>query len=443
MAVKRAESVVVKGRTVTAEAVRKAMDLCDRMGMEAFLKAHGYGEAARYWLRGATHNRRYPTKAILGVAAGLRSEDFFGGAAHTVASLQRLGFEVREGEEPVGAVGLDALREEAVAQGFDDPAPDWDNLPVTPTAVFASGSNRPGEIRGLARVGMDVGVAATYVTDATEEELVKLAGTDVQVFVDSGAFSEVEFSPEVMGFVKVEPITDAQWEERLALYQRLGAALGSQAWLVAPDRVGSQEETIERLTRWAPKLQEIARTGARLMVVAQKGAKSQADFFRAAVEAAGLAGLATVVAGLPCKKAATTAEEVGAFVRDAGVSHVHLLGKGPNGNDVHDYLAPFAAEGVETSVSLDACWITANAGKTNGRGKGERRYTKAQRFAAGVLAGAGRIASAVSKVAQDVALKLELAFMLCLGAPIPTLRGVAAPAGVPEGSPQLQLFAVA
>jgi hypothetical protein len=281
----------------------------------------------------------------------------------------------------------------------------------------------------MALVGMDVGVAAPHVTATSEAELVKLAGTDVQVFVDSGAFSEVEFSPEVGGFVVADEITDAEWLERLALYQRLGAALGSQAWLVAPDQVGSQEITLARLTRYAPQLAQLAATGARIMVVAQKGALSQADFYAAAVEAAGLTGKANVVAGLPCKKAATSALEVAQFVLGSKAEHVHLLGKGPQANDVCDYLAAFALDGVTASVSLDSCWITANAGKSNGKGGGARRYTKAQAVAGKVLAAAGRIATAVSKLAGDVVLRLELALKLCLGAPEPT-KAVEASASV-------------
>ena len=42
----------------------------------------------------------------------------------------------------------------------------------------------------------------------------------------------------------------------------------------------------------------------------KQGKLTQAAFFKAAVDAGGLTGLGNVVAGLPCKKAATTPEEV-------------------------------------------------------------------------------------------------------------------------------------
>jgi hypothetical protein len=423
MAKQVTNTVKFSGRQVTRAAVESAMAECDAMGQAAFLDHYGFGRSRRYWLRGETSHRPYPSKAILCVAAGLTkrhgvsNQRVFGGVAATVRVLNQLGFEVREGNEPIRSAGVDALREAAVAAGFNDPAPSWDSLPVTPAATFASGSNTVGSIRGMAAARMDVGVAAPEVRAASEAALLALAGTDVQVFVDSGAFSEVKWNAERFGFDVVKEITDAEWQKRLALYGRLAAGLGEQVWLVAPDQVGSQAVTLERLARYSGQLQKLADQGATIMVVAQKGELGQAEFWTRAVEAAGLTGRPNVVAALPCKKAATTAAEVARFVSETEAPHVHLLGKGPTARDVAGYLAPFAADGVTKSVSLDSCWITANVGRKNGL----RRYTKAQDFAARALVAAGRIAEVASRKAADVALKLEVALMLCLGAPLPTL----------------------
>ena len=413
------QTTKIAGRAVTRAAVLAAMDEADRLGLDAFLKLYGFGRSSRYWIRGPRSARAYPSKAILGRAAeatkahGYAGQDC-GGAAHTVRAARQLGFEIREGDKPVTAAGLDALREQAIREGLADPCPEWDELSYAPVAYFASGSNRPGEIRGLAAVRHDVGVAAQHVSATSEGELVALAGTDVQVFVDSGAFSEVEFNRETFRMDVVRPLTDADWDERLGLYERLADALGEQVWLVAPDQIGSQEVTLERLARYADRLQKIAASGAKLLVVAQKGALDQASFYRAAIDAAGLRECEgrTVTAALPCKKAATTALELAAFVRDAKPTHVHLLGMGAKNRKIHDYVAALGG----TSYSLDSCWITANVG----RGRGKRRpYTKAQDAAAQLLAGCGRIAGAASKLASDVVLKLELALRIALGAPLP------------------------
>lgn len=114
---------------------------------------------------------------------------------------------------------------------------------------FASGSSRPADIRGFAAIGHAIGVAAPEVSANAEAELVALAGRGIPVFVDSGAFSEVTFGAE--GVTVVAPITDADWRERLALYRRLAVALGPDVYLVAPDRIADQEETIRRMARYA------------------------------------------------------------------------------------------------------------------------------------------------------------------------------------------------
>ncbi len=243
------ESVTLRGRTITRVDVLNAVSECDELGKAAFLSAHGYRDSVRYHLR--HDGRSYPSKAILGAAAGLTSKEHFGGARETVSLLGRLGFHVRNSDtgEVVDALGLDKIRVDMIAAGFDDPAPEWPTLPVTPAAYFLSGSNRPGEIASLGKVGADIGVAAPEISEAAESELHALAGSDVLVFVDSGAFSEVRFGPG--GVEVVKPISDEDWAARLALYKRLATSLGSSLYCVAPDMIGSQSVTLARLGRFS------------------------------------------------------------------------------------------------------------------------------------------------------------------------------------------------
>ena len=73
-------------------AVLKAIEECDRLGRNAFLRKHGYGEA-----------RRYDSKAIIGVAFGyqypdlgpLTRDEFSGGENMVQRKLEELGFEVQ------------------------------------------------------------------------------------------------------------------------------------------------------------------------------------------------------------------------------------------------------------------------------------------------------------------------------------------------------------
>jgi hypothetical protein len=346
---------------VTQEKIIETLTRCDEIGVEAFLVASGYADSVRYQIRHG--GRRYPSKAILGVAAGLRARDFFGGVAQTVPTLRRLGFQIREGRKVVKNVGLTEILKRIPSHARRE----FPSLPFEPAAYFASGSNRPGEIRGLASVGQDIGVAVPHLNEEAIRELENLAGSDLQVFVDSGAFSEVEWTPE--GFRTVSEITDRDWAKILALYLRLAKSLGSQVWVVAPDRVGDQIETLRRLRQWAPELQEIARNGARVLCPVQKGVLGQSTFFGFALSSTGI----DMIPALPCKKAATTVEECARFCEEVRPAHVHLLGLG-----VRNRNAPAFIDSVgSSSVSLDSNWICANVGRKPRR----RLYTRARDIA--------------------------------------------------------------
>jgi 5-methylcytosine-specific restriction protein A len=81
-------------KDTTREDVLKAIASCDELGEVDFLAQHGYRPSLRYRL--VVGGKNYPSKAILGVAAGLTARQFSGGAAHTVRTLSRLGFQVRK-----------------------------------------------------------------------------------------------------------------------------------------------------------------------------------------------------------------------------------------------------------------------------------------------------------------------------------------------------------
>ena len=381
---------------LTAANVTATLERIDTEGEAAFLEATGYGASKLY--RILANGRSYPSKAVVGVAADLAPADLFGGVAQVVPALQRLGFEVARAGRRVASVGLESL-----ARHLELPTRELPALPVEPAAVFASGSNRPGEIRGMAAVGVDVGVAAPEINPEAEAALAALAGTDVMVFVDSGAFSEVVFG--AAGPQVVDPITPARWESVLELYARLGSALGSQLAVVAPDRVGCQETTLERLTRYAPEMRALHALGVRVLVPIQMGQLSAAAFAAAADQALGFTGWTPA---LPSAKADAGPDQITAFLEARNPSHVHLLGIGPLARNVAAYLAPFA--GTRTSVSLDACWITGNVGRTNGRHVdpaetkgGPRRYTLARDLSKAAL-GATATAARVAELALLVAL---------------------------------------
>ena len=335
---------------VTREQVVAAMAECDALGVDTFLAKYGYRPSRAYALAHA--GKLYPSKAILGVAAGLAPSAFSGGAAHTSRTLARLGFTVRQ----AATRRLAKLFRIAAALGFSSVAPVA--LNAEPVAVFASGANHAGEIQGFADVQHDVGVAAPELSAAGEAALIALAGTDVQVFVDSGAFSE---------FTKGHAITDADWRERLALYRRLAVKLGDQVHVVAPDKVGDQEETLARLATYRAEVAELHQFGARVLVPIQKGARSQADFAAAVSSVLGFTGW---VPAVPMKMAATSTEELAAFVAAVQPAQLHLLGIGPRSRNAAEVFAAIRTAAPSCLFTCDSNIARAHVGRAgNGRTK--------------------------------------------------------------------------
>ncbi len=132
--------------------------------------------------------------------------------------------------------------------------------------VFASSANRVPEILGFARVGIPIGVS---VPELNEEAIQALIGIEQPVMIDSGASSEVAFTNA--GPCVVRAISHQEWLCWLAIYLRLAHKLGRKALLVAPDRVGDQAVTLQRLTRYRLQLAEISSTGAGLLIPLQIG----------------------------------------------------------------------------------------------------------------------------------------------------------------------------
>ena len=156
--------------------------------------------------------------------------------------------------------------------GCEIPYPNFIPLPTESYAMrpnyFASGSNKPGEIRGFAKSGIHVGVAADKMMGQTQDQKDRrkalkemknrkaVDGSPLKVFIDSGAFGEVGFDSRTKRF-KDKPkkeMTHEKWLKVFDLYNEIGNVLGEQAYLVAPDKVGDQAESWRRIKKYMPLL---------------------------------------------------------------------------------------------------------------------------------------------------------------------------------------------
>lgn len=247
---------------------------------------------------------------------------------------------------------------------------------------FVSGVNHPGEVDGLARSARNVGITCSTARGPLLTELEQHAGPGrlLDVFVDSGAFGEVDFTEA--GRVVVDPITDEGWQERLAIYRRVAYAFGPHAFLVLPDSVGDQQETLSRLARYRDVAHELERLGAHLILPVQNGALEGAAFIEAALKAVGLT-IDRVILGIPTAKAATSPEQLDGLCRQlwhlgADGLTFHLLGMGPKSKrwgPMRDAIRDWFPDAVIYSDSVDH---KREVGRTNGRGGTPRRLTEAQ-----------------------------------------------------------------
>lgn len=369
------------------------------------------------------------TNVVAKTSDGRRWQATFETQAEAQAAATNLGALTRRAPEDPVPDEVEALGDEVVeadmAQG--------DSVDGLRCVYFASGSNHPGEIEGLSSIGFNVGVAASEVKSAEAVgALLALAGTGIRVFVDSGAFGEVDFNfPNATGRPKknrrskrqielgmvattppgglpypkrpigpliLEEITPAQWRIRLETYRVLAEGLGSQVYLVAPDCVGHQDETIRRLHTYAGEIRALRKLGANIIVAMQKAVTLDAQHLdpdapgiplgrlsREALDARieSILGFDDFVRGMPMRNRTTTPDEVVAFLKARPhVKRIHLLGFGPASRGYVAALKKLASVRSDARPDLDltcdSVLVVAHKGKTNGPGGGPRRLTKAE-----------------------------------------------------------------
>ncbi len=224
-----------------------------------------------------------------------------------------------------------------------------------PSVYYASGTNHVGEVRGYAAVNQPIGVTAPEVSEALERSLMKLAGTRARVFVDSGAFGE--FTQGVL-------ITEAEWARRLALYTRLAEGLGTQLAVVAPDKVGDQDASLERLRQHQDRMRHLQRLGAQVIVPLQVGSRSLVELYDAVWKLL----RCPFTPGLPANKAALSEADLVALLEQRKPERVHFLGLGPRTRQRHGrrLLEIARTRSPGTRVSMDSALRKALVGRASG-----------------------------------------------------------------------------
>jgi hypothetical protein len=229
------------------------------------------------------------------------------------------------------------------------------------------GRSQTGWIRpGFFKTGdYPLGVSIPELSEPALAEVCSLRGV-CEVFVDTAAFSEVDTTCAV-----VAPILDPAWVERTAVMHRIAAALGPGAVIVAPDRVGDQQETLRRLALFADVMRACAALGARIVVPIQRGAMSPTMFDDACTCLIG----GDFIRGIPGNKAAMPTGVLETYLRARRPAAVHLLGVGPRGHRYQALVDVLRRFVPRAAVSCDSNGLAALVGRTNGPGGGPRALT--------------------------------------------------------------------
>lgn len=227
---------------------------------------------------------------------------------------------------------------------------------------YKSGSNRSPDLIAFGHLlRQPVGVVAH---ELREDQIALICSSKTHVFVDSGAFGEVDRNLDV-----VKPMTHTQWRHILALYLRLARVLRERLTIVAPDKVGDQIETLCRMSAYAEEIYECVSLSSRALVPIQKGAFSMAEFYQHTLEVLG-ADDPLYVPAIPMKKDATSLQELKQFIREARPHEIHLLGVGP-GNRKFGEIARICKD---TPFTCDSNVLTAKIGRAR---SGARPLTRA------------------------------------------------------------------
>jgi hypothetical protein len=211
------------------------------------------------------------------------------------------------------------------------------------------------EIEGFASLGIPVGVSIQHLSEAAIRVLIALQRP---VMVDSGAFSEVRTYPE--GLRVVAPITDDEWSRRLLQYRRLANSLGSKALMVVPDRVGSQRETLSRISRYGHELLALAECGSQLLLPLQVGELTHLQFFERISELARV----PMIPAMPMRKAATNTAELLNFVEQVNPPQIHMLGAGIDNRKAAEIARFLLIRFPSLHITMDSNRLRAVIGKT-------------------------------------------------------------------------------
>lgn len=210
--------------------------------------------------------------------------------------------------------------------------------------AFRSGMSTSKDFWAAADAGADIGVVAGELTNSMIFlALPSFLSGGGRLFVDSGAFAEFK-TGESPDFDQVLRVYESLAEPGLRTYDP------GQLHVVAPDKVGDQLATLDRLIQFAPRVRALIDAGCSVIVPIQRGGMPAVEMFRRTVE---ILGTADFVLGIPSNKEALSIDECASLIH----SRFHILGRVQPNADQIARLRALTDNNPSAAITADANWL--------------------------------------------------------------------------------------
>lgn len=237
-------------------------------------------------------------------------------------------------------------------------------IPTAPAIAvcFRSGMSRRSDLRGALDAGLPIGVVATEMSTAAQlMSLPRYLDNGGYVFVDSGAFTEFR-----TGLPVDWPRVYRAYESLIEMTDR-----AQRLYIVAPDKVGDQAESLCRLAAEASRVQRWIAAGAQVIVPLQRGSLA-VDVLLETVK--DILGTDRFVVGIPSNEAALTIEDCAQLQHHA----FHILGRVQEDQTQQARVSALACASPTAILTADASWLRSRLKAVNKLAREVRAEDRAQ-----------------------------------------------------------------
>lgn len=241
---------------------------------------------------------------------------------------------------------------------------------------FASGLGERIELESFYVAGENLGVRATNLNKGKSwtimskglktflKNLGNMQNYHGYLFIDSGAFQE--YNMKTKAYNKPE-MDKAVFESAFNLYAEMAQIWGDRLYIVAPDKVANQTETLKRMKPFISKLAKLReQTGVNVIIPLQAGSKYTLTQFHDVVNKLCKKVNMSWVRGIPATaKSPKALEQFGDLLDARNFNDCHLLGMSPRNAAFPDVEKLILEKGKTwMTITMDGAIIRSLVGKS-------------------------------------------------------------------------------